>query len=267
MNKKVLISTSIVIFILVVVALIPLFKLGPFHQPPSLTLDEPKYEAKSVIISGKTDPGLSVFFDGVPVQVSTIGSFSSTVAGDSRILTVVAVDKNGARTTKDVNIVPSDSTAKVPADASADNSTQNTSAPVQPAQSAPVTSQPAPSPTLPTNTTSQPSPPADTTPPPLTVFAPTLSKDPRVSIGGITEAGAQVSVSGINTTAGSDGRFSITVTLAAEGTNQLTVTASDKAGNKTAVNVGVTLDTLPPKVVLQMKLPSGQLTEVPKLTN
>ena len=54
------------------------------------------------------------------------------------------------------------------------------------------------------------------------------------------------------------GGFSATITLTAEGENTVTATATDKAGNSATASVTVSLDTVPPILVISSPT-SGQL--------
>jgi hypothetical protein len=66
--------------------------------------------------------------------------------------------------------------------------------------------------------------------------------------GTIDDPEAQVTVNGASATV-SEGSFSATVTLV-EGSNTITATASDPAGNTSSSMVQVSLDTVPPVIVI-----------------
>ena len=75
--------------------------------------------------------------------------------------------------------------------------------------------------------------------------------------GTIDDPEATVAVNGTAATI-SNGSYSASLTLAAEGENTITATATDKAGNSATASVTVSLDTVPP--VLVISSPSnGQL--------
>ena len=75
--------------------------------------------------------------------------------------------------------------------------------------------------------------------------------------GTIDDPEAAVMVNGVAATIAS-GSYSAAITLTAEGDNTITATATDRAGNSATASVTVSLDTVPP--VLVISSPSnGQL--------
>ena len=75
--------------------------------------------------------------------------------------------------------------------------------------------------------------------------------------GTIDDPEAAVMVNGAAATV-SNGSYSAPITLTSEGENTITVTATDKAGNDSTTSVTVSLDTVPPVLVISSPS-SGQL--------
>ncbi len=117
MMKKVLtgtiIAACILLLVLTGVVLLRPKPARPVHPPPQLAVNQPKFLNKqTMVISGKTDPGVTVMVDDSPVSVNNDGSFSVTLSGDkvsSRIMRVTAIDTSGAENVMELDIIPPDS--------------------------------------------------------------------------------------------------------------------------------------------------------------
>ncbi|MCD6422218.1 VCBS repeat-containing protein, partial [bacterium] len=84
----------------------------------------------------------------------------------------------------------------------------------------------------------------------LFVNVPTVVNSETISVTGGTEKGAQLMINGEEVMVDSQGGFTATVTLE-EGENLLEVEARDAAGNTRLVTQTVTLDTVPPALVVK----------------
>ncbi|HYS70908.1 MAG TPA: Ig-like domain-containing protein, partial [Thermoplasmata archaeon] len=103
----------------------------------------------------------------------------------------------------------------------------------------------------------------DTTPPPLAVAAPAdglLTATPTVIVRGTTETGARVTVNGVQAVVDVNGAFAVSLVLA-EGANTIRVDATDVSGNTAMDTRSVTLDRVPPVLVLTGPA-DGTLTNV-----
>ncbi len=98
----------------------------------------------------------------------------------------------------------------------------------------------------------------DTTAPPLFVDVPATTNYTPITVTGLTESSADLMVKGAAVPVDSQGRFTTTLLLS-EGANILNASAVDMAGNITIVTRTVTLDTLPPPLVVNYP-PDGLVT-------
>ncbi len=114
MKRKALVGTiTAVCIVLLVVAGVMLAKpkpAPPVHPPPQLAVNQPKFlNNQTMVISGKTDPGVTVIVDESSVPVNKDGAFSVTLSGakvSSRIMRVTAVDSSGAENVVELDIIP-----------------------------------------------------------------------------------------------------------------------------------------------------------------
>lgn len=111
-RKVIFISSTVILVLCIVIAaavkLTP-HQSTPVHQPPQLTVSEPKaINTQTLVVTGKSDPGDSVFVDGVKISPKADGSFELTLTGSqtaSRIMRIVAANQ-WYETVSDVDIIP-----------------------------------------------------------------------------------------------------------------------------------------------------------------
>ena len=107
----------------------------------------------------------------------------------------------------------------------------------------------------------------DTAPPVIQVAAPqtdSFVNTPEINISGsVNESVTALSVNGIALDPAAQS-FSLAALTLSEGTNTLVVLATDRAGNSATTILSVTLDTLPPEVIISFPL-SGLLTRIPQV--
>jgi len=265
--------------------------------PPTLTLTSPTAgltNVTAVVVSGSTDPGVTLTVDGTPVPVGISGAFTTTLTLSNGPHTIVvnATDAAGNQASDSV-LVTVDTTPPSLAISSpltgslTNNPVAEVSGTTDPGASVAVNGvQAAVSPSgefsvalplpegsntitaIATNAagnsaTTSVTVTLDTVPPALTLTSPTagLTNHSAVVVSGTTQPGATVTVDGSPVTVGVSGAFTTTLTLA-NGPHTIVVIATDAVGNQASVSVAVTVDTTPPSLSITAPL-TGSLTRHP----
>jgi hypothetical protein len=101
----------------------------------------------------------------------------------------------------------------------------------------------------------------DVVPPLVFLTSPTetMTRNPDVTVAGVTEPDARVTVNGGSVPMGADGSFSTTVSLV-EGPNPIVVVAMDDEGNRATVTRTITRDTVPPGVAVSTPSEGARFT-------
>ncbi|MGP8110289.1 MAG: Ig-like domain-containing protein [Thermoplasmata archaeon] len=262
--------------------------------PPTLTLTSPTAgltNHTAVVVSGSTDPGVTLTVDGTPVTVGISGAFTTTLtlsngphtvvvnatdaagnqASDSVVVTVDTTPPSLAITTPTTGSLTRDPFAQVngttdPGATVAVNGVQavvsasgdfSVALPLEEGlNTVTAIATNAAGNTATTSVTVT----LDTVPPALALTSPTagLTNHTAVVVSGTTEPGATVTVDGTPVIVGVSGAFTTTLTLA-NGPHTIVVVATDAAGNQATASVLVTVDTTPPSLTISSPI-TGSIT-------